>query len=186
MLLNAVAVRYAQALFEIAKLGKMLDEQLGELIKVQLVFEEHAPLARAIQSPTVPSQVKKSILQRVLTKRVTDTTLHFLYVLVDKNREMYVPAIVEAYKELLRQERGQVEVVVQTASALDDKLIAQVEKQMLEYTGKKVELRQEVVPDLLGGLVLRIGDRIIDGSVRRQIIQIHERLSKAGTAAIGG
>ena len=185
-MVSALGVRYAQALFDMAKKKNQLDEQLGELIKVQLIFREHGPLTRALQSPTVPSAAKKSILQRVLAGRVGERTLHFFYVLVDKNREAYVDSIVESYKELLRTSRNEVKVVVQSADKLDDSLVKQVEKSMQSYTGKKVELEFEVVPEMLGGLIFRIGDRIIDGSVRNQLNQIHERLSKAGAAAVGG
>ena len=185
-MVSALGIRYAQALFDMAKQKNQLDQQLGELVKVQLIFREHAPLTRALQSPTVPSAVKKSILQRVLAGRVGEGTLHFFYVLVDKNREVYVDSIVESYKELLRTSRDEVKVVVQSADKLDDSLVKQVEKSMQSYTGKKVELESEVVPEMLGGLIFRIGDRIIDGSVRHQLNQIHERLSKAGAAAVGG
>lgn len=186
MLLNAVAGRYAQALFDLAKKAGKLDEQLAELLKVQTTFRENGELARAVLSPTVPSVVKKSILRQVLERSLSETTLHFLYVLVDKNREIYLGLIIENYKELLREERGQVEIIVQSATELDAGLKKQVEERMLAYTGKKVDLKYEVEPTLLAGLVIRIGDRIIDGSVRHQLTQIHERLSKAGAAAIGG
>lgn len=183
---HALAIRYAQALFTLAKQQNRLDEQLGELIKVGLLFSEHNQLRKALQSPTVPSTVKKTILQRVLTGRVSDTTLHFFYVLVDKNREIYLESITEGYKELLRQERNQVHVVIQTAAELSAATKQQVEARMRTYTGKQVELQYEVVPELLGGLVIRMGDRIIDGSVRHQLSEIHERLAKAGAAAVGG
>lgn len=186
MLLNAIAVRYAQAIFAMAQRSGQLDEQLAELVKVKLMFGEHGQLTRALQSPTIPSSVKKSILKRVLEQRVSQTTLHFLYVLVDKGREAYVPLVVECYKELLRQERGQVAVLVQSAAPLDPAFQKEVEDKLLTYTGKKVEITFEVDPELIGGLLLRVGDRIIDGSIRHQMIQIHERLSKAGTAAVGG
>lgn len=186
MLINAVAVRYAQAIFQIAREANRLDDQLMALIKVETILQEHPSLERAIQSPTIPSSVKKSILKRVLEGRVDNTTLHLCYVLVDKDREVYVESIVAAYRELLRQERGQVEVVVQTASELNADLKSQVESRMRDYTQKKVDLKFEVAPELLGGLVIRLGDRIIDGSVRHQLVQIHERLSKAGAAALGG
>ena len=142
-MVSALGVRYAQALFDMAKKKNQLDLQLGELVKVQLIFREHAPLTRALQSPTVPSAVKKSILQRVLAGRVGEGTLHFFYVLVDKNREVYVDSIVESYKELLRTSRDEVKVVVQSADKLDDSLVKQVEKSMQSYTGKKVELDYE-------------------------------------------
>lgn len=186
MAVKAIAARYAQALFDMAQKKKLLDEQLADLVKVQLIFNEHRRLTRALQSPTVPSAVKKSILSQVLTNRVSDTTLHFAYVLVDKGRETYLDAVIESYRELLRSERGQVEVIVQSAGPLDDSIVKKVEKSMLEFTGKKVDLKFEVVPSLLGGLVIRIGDSIIDGSVRHQLTQIHERLSKVGAAAVGG
>lgn len=185
-MVNAIGVRYAQALFDMAKAKNQLDAQLADLIKVQLIFRDHEPLTRALQSPTVPTPVKKSILQKVLHGRVPDTTLHFFYVLVDKGREVYVDSVVESYRELLRQSRDEIKVIVQSPDKLDDNLVKQVEASMKSYTGKKVELEFEVVPELLGGLVFRIGDRIIDGSIRHQLNQIHERLSKAGAAAVGG
>ncbi|MFN8606111.1 MAG: ATP synthase F1 subunit delta [Vulcanimicrobiota bacterium] len=185
-MVNAIGVRYAQALFDMARAKNQLDAQLADLVKVQLIFRDHEQLTRALQAPTIPSPVKKSILQKVLSGRVTDTTLHFFYVLVDKGREIYVDSVVESYRELLRQSRDEVKVIVQSADKLDDNLIKQVEASMKSYTGKKVELEFEVVPELLGGLLFRIGDRIIDGSIRHQLNQIHERLSKAGAAAVGG
>jgi F-type H+-transporting ATPase subunit delta len=186
VLLNEIAGRYARALFDMAKQNNRLDEQLTELLTVRQTMRDHSQLSRAIQSPTVPSVVKKSILAQVLENRIKSTTLHFCYVLVDKNREVYLGLIIACYEELLREERGQVEVIVQSASALDDGLVRQVEQRMLEYTGKKVDLKFEVVPSLIGGLLIRIGDTVIDGSVRHQLTQIHERLSKVGAAAIGG
>ncbi len=186
MLINAVSVRYAQALFQIAKAANKLDDQLLALIKVESIFREHASLTRAIQSPTVPSSVKKAILKRVLESRVDATTLHLFYVLVDKDREIYLESIVAAYRDLLRQERGQIEITVQSASELTEDLKKQVDTRMQDYTKMKVDLKYEVVPELLGGLVIRLGDRIIDGSVRHQLTQIHERLSKAGAAAVVG
>ncbi|MBT9588872.1 ATP synthase F1 subunit delta [bacterium] len=186
MLLNAIAGRYAQSLFDMAKKKNQLDEQLAELLKVKAELREHPDLLRSMLSPTVPSVTKKSILKQVLENRVSPTTLHFMYVLVDKNREIYLGLIVKAYKELLRNERGTVEVIVQSAAPLEENLVRQVEERMLSYTGKKVELQFEVDPSLIGGLLIRIGDTIIDGSVRHQLTQIHERLSKVGTVAIGG
>ncbi len=186
MLLNAIAVRYAQALFDLAKGKNQIDEQLAELLKAQLILRDHSALAKALQSPTIPSAAKKSILEKVFKGRISDTTLYTFYVMVNKNREAYLDPIIENYRELVRQNRGQVEVVVQSPAALGAPLAKQLEEKMRAYTGKQVELKFEVVPELLGGVVIRIGDRIIDGSVRHQLNQIHERLSKAGAAAVGG
>lgn len=178
MSLNALATRYAQALFALAEKGKGHDHQMAELLKVKSIFDEHSNLKRAISSPTVPVPVKKSILKRLLENRTDANTLHFFYVLVGKNREVYADAVVESYKELLRQHRGEVAVTVRTAQPLDAKLLAEVEKTLLSYTSRKVEIKTEVDPELLGGLVIQIGDRVIDTSLKRQLLQIQERLTK--------
>ena len=187
MLHNSVAIRYAQALYEMAKSNKGgVDDQLAELIKVYGILQQHRSLARALESPTVPGQIKKSILRQLLEKRITATTLYFLYVLVDKNREVYVGPIIEAYKELMRRDRGEVEVHVQTAAALPDATLKQVVETMTKHTGMKVSVKAEVVPELLGGMVIKIGDKVIDGSVRHQLNQMQERLNKASVLAVGG
>ena len=187
MLNKALATRYAQALFVMAKSSPDgLDKQLQELIKVKGYFDHNLSLKTAVQSPTVPAPIKKSILKRLLDKRVDETTLSFLYVLVDKSRELYVDAILDGYRELLRNERSEVEIHIKTAAPLADAVLSQVQQTLLGYTGKKVELKTEVVPDLLGGMVIQIGDRVIDGSLRRQLLQIQERLTKVSAATVGG
>ena len=186
MLHRALAIRYAQALFDMAKKGQGIDHQLVELLKVKGYLEQSPSLKRALESPTVAAPVKKSILKRLLESRIDNTTLNFLYVLVDKSREVYLDPIVEGYKELMRQERGEVEVSVQTAAPLSDQVLKQVQKTLLDYTGKKVEIKTEVIPALVGGMVIQIGDRVIDGSIRHQLTQIQERLTKVRVATVGG
>lgn len=186
MLHRALAIRYAQALFDMAKKGEGLDHQLVELLKVRGYLERSGPLKAALESPTVAPPVKKSILKRLLEKRVDATTLYFLYVLVDKSREVYVDPIIDGFKDLMRTERGEVEVSVQTAAPLSDGVLKQVKDTLLKYTGKSVEIKSEVVPDLLGGMVIQIGDRVIDGSIRQQLTQIQERLTKVRVATVGG
>lgn len=190
MLLNfSVARRYAQALYTMSKkanTGVGIDEQLADLIKVQAILKDHPPLARALESPTVAGPIKHSILKKLLESRIKPVTLHFFYVLVDKNREVYVTPILEAFKHLMREERNEVEIVLQSATALTDATLKQVQATLTANTSKKVTLQTKVVPELIGGMVIQIGDRVIDGSVRHQLNQIQERLSKASAAAVGG
>lgn len=155
---------------------KKIDEQLKELITVSLILEEHPTLKRALEAPTVPGSVKKRILKELLTKRVGATTLNFFYVLVDKNREVYSQAILEAYRALIRDHQGVVQCTVRTASPLTKKLTSELEKSLEKYSGKEVELVVEEAPELLGGVVIRVGDRIIDASLETQLGQIRDRL----------
>ena len=186
MLNQSLAIRYAQALFALAAKGQGYDAQLVELIRVKGILDSSPPLKKAVESPTIPGSTKKAILKQLLEKRTTATTLHFLFVLVDKNREVYVDSILEAYRDLLRNQRGEVAAALQTATALAPTVLAQVQTTLLKHTGKKVDLKTEVVPSLIGGMVIHIGDKVIDGSIRRQLLQIQERLSKVSAATVGG
>lgn len=186
MLLRTVATRYAQAIYRLAASKKRIDEQLQELIRVRTIFEQHPSLKRAMQSPTVPVSVKKRILKELLTKHVSPTTLHFLFVLVDKSREVYIDLIIESYREIQRAEAGVVRCHVESKTELSTKLQAQLEKHLESYTGQKVELVVEENPQMLGGMIIRVGDRVIDGSLDSQLGDIQERLMKAGSQFVGG
>jgi F-type H+-transporting ATPase subunit delta len=178
MSLNALSTRYAQALFSLAEKGKGHDHQLAELLKVKVILDQSGQLTRAINSPTVPAQVKKTVLKRLFDGRIDSNTLHFLYVLVDKNRESNFDGVIESYKHLLREHRNEVAITVKSVQPLDAALVAEVEKVLLKHTGRKIELKTETDPELLGGLVIQIGDRVIDTSLKRQLLQIQERLTK--------
>ncbi len=186
MLLKSLARRYAQALYGLAEKEKKVDERLMELVKTREILAQHPKLNQSLLSPTIPGQVKKAILRRLLDKSLSPLVLHFLYVLVDKSREVYVPPVIEAYKELIRETRGEIEVVVRVAEALPEKTNEQVRELLAKRTGKKVELKVEVVPELLGGLQIIVGDSIIDGSLRAQLGKMQERFAKATAAAAGG
>ncbi|MBI3926290.1 MAG: ATP synthase F1 subunit delta [Armatimonadetes bacterium] len=176
MLLRTIAFRYAEALFKLAVDRKNIDDQLKELVTVERILQEHPSLKRALEAPTVPGSVKKRILKELLERRLDKTTLHFFYVLVDKNREVYVTTIIEAYRGLMRAHRGVVQCHVRTAVPLTADLTRDLTTSLGKYTGKKVELQVELAPELLGGMVIRVGDRIIDASLESQLEHIRERL----------
>jgi len=186
VLLKSLARRYAQALYGLAEKEKKVDDRLQELIKTREILARHPNLNRSLLSPTIPAQVKKAILRRLLEKSVSPLALHFFYVLVDKSREVYVAPIIEAYKQLIRESRGEIEVVVRVADDLPEKTTTQVKELLARRTGKKVELKVEIVPELLGGLQIIVGDSIIDGSLRTQLGKMQERFAKATAAAAGG
>lgn len=186
MLLKSLARRYAQALYGLAQMEKKVDDRLKELVKTRELLAHQPRLNQALQSPTVPGQVKKAILRRILEKSVSPLVLHFFFVLVDKSREVYVPPIVEAYKELIREARGEVECTIRSSEELPKGTQAKLIETLSQRTGKKVELKLEVDPELLGGLQIIIGDSIIDGSLRTQLGKIREQFARATAAAAGG
>ncbi|MEW6277307.1 MAG: ATP synthase F1 subunit delta [Candidatus Eremiobacterota bacterium] len=179
MLLETVANRYAEALYQMAREAKDHKNQLKELEKVYEIIKTHPALGRAVASPTIPSQVKKNILRQLLDQRVSTRTLHFFYLLVDKNREVYVRAVVEAFRELLRRDEGVVKCRAEVASPIDAATRDRLLEQLRKVTGMTIELEVVENPALLGGVVLAVGGRLIDGSLASQLQHIRQRLALA-------
>ena len=108
MLLKAVAQRYAGALLSLEQKAGGLDKLEKDLELVAATMREHDGLRHALESPTVASSKKHTVLKGVFEKEVSSTVLHFLYVLVDKKREEYIETILTVFQERLRERRGEV------------------------------------------------------------------------------
>lgn len=178
MLLRAVAVRYADALYQLATKAGGSAQVESDLSLVVQSIESHEGLRHSLSSPTVADTSKRSVLEKVFKGQVSDTVLRFLFVLVDKRREDYLPTILEVFRERLRHERGEVECHVRSAKKLTADLRAGLEKNLEIFTGKKITLTEEVQPDLVAGMVIMVGDRVIDTSFRHQLSEIEDKLSR--------
>lgn len=178
MLLKAVAVRYADALMALEKKAGGLDKLEEDLQLVATTVSEHIGLKSALESPTVDSSKKHAVLKGVFQKQVSAPVLHFLYVLVDKGREEYLSTIQEVFQERLREVRGEVSCHVRTAKPLTAAIRKDLESSLRAFSGKKIQLTEEVEPELLAGMVVTVGDRVIDTSFRHQLREVEERLSK--------
>ena len=180
VLLKAVSKRYALAIYSMAKKSKSVPKQLEELQLVSQALADSPELFTVLQSPTVAAQIKKKVLGEIFGKRVSETTLHFLYVLVDKKREVYFNSIMECYEDLQRAENGVVQCEVRSPKPLLKKSQSALTKKLEKHLNKKVELLPVVDDSMLAGMVVTLGDRVIDASLDTQLAQIQERLAKVG------
>jgi F-type H+-transporting ATPase subunit delta len=178
VLLKAVATRYANALYTLADKAGGVDKVESDLALAVETVEGHDGLRGALLSPTVPDPVKHRVLEKVFQGKVSDTVLRFLYVLVDKGREGYLSIILDVFRERLRTERGEVECHVRSAKKLTAELRKGLEKNLEAFAGKKVKLTETVDPDLLAGMVVVVGDRVIDASFRTQLNEIKDKLAR--------
>jgi F-type H+-transporting ATPase subunit delta len=178
MLLKAVAQRYADALLSLEKKAGGLDELEKDLVQVVTTLREHDGLRHALESPTVASSKKQSVLEGVFKKEISQTVLHFLYVLVDKKREEYLETILSVFQERLRERRGEVACHVRSAKPLTSSIRKDLEKSLKTFSGKDIQLTEEVEPELLAGMVITVGDRVIDTSFRQQLREVEDRLSR--------
>lgn len=179
MLDETLAERYSEALYKMAHEAGKAGAQLKELQLVGVTIQEHPHLRHALESPAVPREVKRNIAHQLLEKRVSTDTLHFLYLIIDKGREKYLPAMIRSFEKRLQSDEGIVEARVEVPAALDPATEAQVRQRLSDMTGKKVQMEVAVRPELIAGAVITVGDRLFDGSLQTQLEQIRERLVRS-------
>lgn len=173
---NVVAVRYASALIEMASDSKILDKVEQDMADLGKMIEGSAELSSAIRNPLIGKPEKQAAIEAIAAKaKFQDLTKKFLSVLAVNGRLRHVTSIISAFGRQLRLHRGEVEVKVETAGALTDEQTKALKKQFSDKIGMNVTLEVSVNKDLIGGMVVTIGSRMIDDSVRSKL----ERLGRA-------
>lgn len=175
---NMISRRYAGALYEEAQSISEL-EAVDEDVKMIGESLDGAPeLVRFFASPVISRQKKSSSVKALFEGRIQKLTLNFLLLMVKKGREQMFPDVVRAYQSLRNKQMGIVRVTARVARSVDaeekESLAASLEARL----GKKTDLDFQVDPSLLGGIVVRIGDTVYDGSFVNQLKSLRIRLEE--------
>ena len=165
----AVARVYSRALLSLADEAGKTEEVLEELTWLARYAEEDAGFRHFLESPMVDEDQRAASIERMLRGRLSDLVVDALQVINKKGRLAVVPVIAESYREDHRELRGHVDVHVRTARPLSDDMRRQVREVVASYSGLEPHLREVVDQSLIGGIVLRIGDRKIDASVKNEV-----------------
>lgn len=176
MLRGAVAGRYAEALYDIASKQKLVDNIEAELKAVEVILAENNDLQKVLYHPQITAANKKELLNKLFKGKVSDVTGNFLALLVDRRREAFFGDIVAEFVSLANVVRNIVAAQVASAVELNDKEKGNMDRILAKLTGKKVQTSYAVDPSLIGGVVVRIGDKIIDGSIKTRMATLRERL----------
>jgi F-type H+-transporting ATPase subunit delta len=176
---RTVTRRYAAALYEEANANGVLEAVDEDVLMLLESLDANRPLARVFESPVIPQDKKDSIVRELLNDRVEDLTVRFLRLLIQKDRETMTEEILDQYRSLRDEQRGIVDAEVTVARSLTDEDQSALVEALEEKTGKKIRLHLHEDPGLIGGLVVRIGDRVFDASVRSQLGALHDRLRDA-------
>lgn len=177
---SAIAQRYARALLDLG-IERRNFEQLGrELDRVANLFQS-GDLAEVLRNPKFDAEIRKGVLGELLRRlMVSPVCRNFVFLLVDRNRVRYLPDIVTAYHGLADEHAGRLKAHVTVATRLSEPDAARLRTILQNMTGSQVVLEQEEDPEILGGIITRIGDRIYDGSVRAQLETLRGELKQAG------
>jgi F-type H+-transporting ATPase subunit delta len=175
---SASARRYANAAFSVASASGDYDAWLNVLNEFARILR--MPSARTILlSPAVPTSEKTAAIDRLLPS-ASPMIRHFLHILADRDRIDVVPGIAEALRDLINVKRGIVTAEVTTAIPLDRDMQRLVTQRLAAHLGRepdKVTIRSRVDPTIIGGVVARIGDQLIDDSVRGRLGRLRRTLA---------
>ncbi|GIV60828.1 MAG: ATP synthase subunit delta [Rhodothermaceae bacterium] len=173
-----VARRYAQTLLEEAERTGLLERVDADVATLRDTLDGSRQLQLFFQSPVVSREKKRAVVQALFEARVAPVTLHFLELLVEKRREPLLPAILEAYRTLRDARQGVVEAQARLALPPGAEEQKALQAALERMTGRRVRLRLEQDPALIGGVVIRLGDTVYDGSVRHQLERLRTRLER--------
>lgn len=176
---STVARRYATALYQEADDTGVLEDVDDDVLMLRESLEPNSELSRFFESPVIPKGKKHSVIQSLLGDRVEPLLVNFLRLLVRKDRETMTTSILDAYQTLRDEQLGIVDADVTVAQPLADEDEEHLVDVLEEQTGKSVRLHLSEDPDLLGGLIVRIGDHVFDGSVRNRLSALHDRLRES-------
>ena len=175
MLRDPAAKRYARAAFELARDKGELDVWERDLRDLGSVLQ--TPGVEAfLASVRVPNEAKEAFLQRVL-EQPSPLVWNFIRLLTERNRLALLPQIVESFQELADDERGIAHAQVVTAVPMNDEERGAIASKLSELTGKQVQVEAREDPEMLGGMIARIGDRLIDGSTKTKLIALKRQLA---------
>lgn len=174
---SSIAKRYANALFRTAQRENVVDAVSADLAVMSRVFTENPQVLQAMAVPRVPRDRKKAALQAIVGEQLAQpVTRRFLDLTIDHGREGYLPETARAFALMADESSGIVNADVRSATALDEGQEARLKTRLDALTGLNTRISVSTDPGLVGGLIVRIGDTVLDGSVKGYLEQIGKRL----------
>jgi F-type H+-transporting ATPase subunit delta len=178
---SGVSGRYATALFELARDEKSVDVVKADLDRFEAMLADSADLKRLVRSPVFSAGEQSKALTAVLEKAgITGTSANFLKVLTANRRLFIVADVVRGFRALVAKFKGEATADVTVAEALNEKNLDALKTALKSVTGKDVALNVKVDPSIIGGLVVKLGSRMVDSSLRTKLNSIKHAMKEAG------
>jgi F-type H+-transporting ATPase subunit delta len=176
MPVRSSARRYAEAAFQIADRDSTLEGWLKDLETAAAALGE-GDAARLLANPAIPYDDRAEIVAQVLGKRVSEKARNLVLLLVRRGRSELLPRVATEYRRLYDRREGIVEATVISATELGEDELAAIRSRIGELTSGKVEMTTSVDPSILGGVIIQLGDQLIDGSVRGRLERLRNQLA---------
>lgn len=170
--------RYAMALFEVAKSLKRVDSFLNEFRELKRISAEDKKLYEFLHHPSISSVEKKRVIKDIFKEKVHPELIQLIYLLLEHNKIDMIRGVYYDYKYLVYKEKHKKIAYVTTAVEMNREETEALKKKLSKSLSCNIEVQNIINPDVLGGVYLRIGDRIIDGSIRGLLEDMKKNLLK--------
>jgi len=177
-----MAGRYASALFDLAKESSKVKDVEADLTKFAALLDESDDLRRMVRSPVISTEDQGRAMSAVLSKAGIGGLAANFFNLITSNRRLFAAAdMIKGFRALAAKDRGEMTAEVTSAAALNESQIAELKNTLKQSMGKDVALNTRIDPSLLGGLVVKVGSRMIDSSLKTKLQNLKVSLSGLGT-----
>lgn len=174
-----ISQTYGEALVELAVEENKTDDFIAEITMLLGLLEENKGFGELMNHPKIVKEEKKKVLETVFKDRVSDELYGFLHLIVEKDRYSEIDGILNYFLDKIKELKGIGVVHVKTAMPLGQEQKSKIEQKLLDTTGfKEVEMHYEVDESLIGGMKIRIGDRVVDGSIQTKLSELTKQLMK--------
>jgi len=175
MLKGAIARRYAGAIFEIGRKQNTLDRTLDDVQEIARLFSNRK-LAYLLREPKIPVQRKETAIRQAQASKVLPTSLNLALLVVQRELVDLMENIARELEQLVLDYKNQARAEVTTAMQMDDVQLNLIKQALERRTGKTILMQTKVQPSILGGVIARVGDRVIDGSVKHRLAALQQQL----------
>lgn len=174
-----ISKTYGDALFELAVEEEKVDVISEEILEIRKILEDNPEFGSLMNHPKITKEEKLQMAQQVFGDRISKELMGFLAIIISKDRYTDIDAILDFFIAEVKKYKGIGIAIVTTALPLKEQQCRSVEEKLLQTTGfREMEMHYETDPSLIGGMVIRIGDRVVDSSIRTKLTDLERTLLK--------
>lgn len=182
---NEVASKYSRALFGLGKDHDNLIELKDNLAEFWQLVEENEDLNELLFHQRLMPEKKKKILEKIFAEQLDSDILHFLFILIDKRREFFLESIIKEFNTLVDDAESILHVEVTSAVELNDSILDKLKEKLDSLVDYNIQIKNNVDKEIIAGIVLKIEDYIIDGSLRYELNSLKQKLKSIPVSKLG-
>ena len=182
---NEVASKYSRALFRLGKDHDNLLELKNNLAEFWQLMQENEDLNKVVFHKRIMPEDKKDILSEIFAEEINEDVLYFLFILIDKRREFFLESVINEFYSLVDDAESIMHVEVTSAVELDDSIIDKLKEKLDSLIDYNIQIKNNVDEEIIAGIVLKIEDYIIDGSLLNQLNSLKHNLQTIPVSKLG-